>query len=80
MEVKTMAEDTAALTRQSEELYQRYVKPLEKDHQGEYIAVSEDGRIVLASTLPELLDKAEQDLPPGNFLFKVGDIAIDTWR
>jgi hypothetical protein len=80
MEVKPMAEDTAALTRQSEELYQRYVKPLEKDHQGEYIAVSEDGRIVLASTLPELLDKAEQDLPPGNFLFKVGDIAIDTWR
>lgn len=75
-----MIEDTAALTRQSKDLYQRYVKPLEKDHEGEYIAVSEDGQIVLASTLPELLDKAEQDLPPGNFLFKVGDIAIDTWR
>lgn len=75
-----MQEDTAALTRQSEDLYRRYVKPLEQDHRGQYVAVSPDGALVLAPTLFELMDKAEQDLPPGNFLFKVGDIAIDTWR
>lgn len=75
-----MPEDTAALTRQSQDLYQRFVKPLEPDHEGQYAAVSEDGKVVLAPTLLELMDKAEKDLPPGNFLFKVGDIAIDSWR
>lgn len=30
-----MPEDTAALTLQSQDLYQRYVRPLEQDHQGE---------------------------------------------
>lgn len=75
-----MQEDTAALTRQSQDLYQRYVKPLEKDHQGEYVAVSGDGKLVLAPSVIELVEKAEKELPPGNFLFKVGDIAIDTWR
>ncbi len=74
------AESQVDLLQQSDQLYARYVKPLEQDHTGEYAAVSSDGRLVLAPTLPDVMEKAEQALPPGNFLFKVGDVAVDTWR
>lgn len=70
----------ADLLQQSDKLYVQYVKPLEQEHRGEYAAVSPDGKLVLAQTLPDVMEKAEQVLPPGNFLFKVGDIAVDTWR
>jgi pyruvate/2-oxoacid:ferredoxin oxidoreductase alpha subunit len=73
-------EETQDLTREAEALYVRYVKPLEKDRYGEYIAVSRDGKVVLAPSLLDVMEKAEQELEPGNFLFKVGDIAVDTWR
>jgi hypothetical protein len=75
-----LAEDTATLTRKSEEIYRRHVSPLEQEHSGKYIAVTEAGEVVLAPTLSELIDKAERELSPGNFLFRVGDLAIDTWR
>ena len=68
------------LLQQSDELYAQYVKPLEQGHRGEYAAVSPDGRLVLAPTLVEAMKKAEQILPPGNFLFKIGDVAVDSWR
>jgi hypothetical protein len=73
-------EGQARLTQQSEDLYRRYVEPLERDHQGEYVAVSESGEVILAPTLLEVMDRAEKRLLPGSFLFKVGEIAIDTWR
>ncbi len=74
------AESQVDLLQQSDRLYARYVKPLEQEHTGEYVAVASDGRLVLAPTLPDVMEKAEQLLPPGNFLFKVGAIAVDTWR
>ncbi len=73
-------ESQVDLLRQSDQLYALYVKPLEQEHTGAYVAVAPDGRLVLAATLPDVLEKAEQVLPPGNFLFKVGDIAVDKWR
>ena len=33
------AENQAALERQADRLYARYVQPLEQEHRGEYIAV-----------------------------------------
>src|SRR5579884_1292205 len=67
VEEKGMDRDArAALTRQVEELYERYVQPLEGEHTGEYAAVSDDGRVVLASSLAEVMDRAEQELPPGS--------------
>jgi hypothetical protein len=70
----------ADLLHESDRLYLRYVKPLEREHLGEYAAVSVGGQVLLAPTLLDLIEKAERMLPPGNFLFKVGDIAVDTWR
>lgn len=73
-------DDQADLKRQSDWLYARYVKPLEQSHAGEYAAVSSDGALVLAKTLPDVMKKAEQEIAPGTFLFKVGDVAVDAWR
>ena len=78
--VDTVREDRAALTQQAQNLYERYVRPLEQRHKGRYVAVSEEGKIVLAASLFEVMEKADGELPPGSYLFKVGDIAIDTWR
>jgi hypothetical protein len=73
-------ESQVYLLHQSDSLYAQYVKPLEKEHIDEYAAVAPDGRLVLAPTLPDVMERAEQALPPGNFLFKVGEVAVDTWR
>ena len=73
-------DDQAELLKQSDRLYSEYVKPLESEHFGEYAAVAPDGRFVLASTLVDVMKKADQRLPPGSFLFKVGEVVIDTWR
>jgi hypothetical protein len=43
------------LTRQSDELYDKYVKPLEQEHRGEFIAVSPGGKTVLAATLLDVM-------------------------
>ncbi|MHB8576409.1 MAG: DUF5678 domain-containing protein, partial [Dehalococcoidia bacterium] len=67
------------LTEKSKRLYKKYVLPLESKHYGEYIAVSTDGRIVFAKTLVEVMQQAEHDLGSGNFVFKVGDIAVGKW-
>jgi hypothetical protein len=74
------AASQADLLQQSNRVYDRYVRPLEKDHHGEYAAVAAEGQLVLAPSLPEVMKKAEQVLPPGAFLFKVGEIAVDRWR
>jgi hypothetical protein len=73
-------ESQVDLLQQSDQLYALYVKPLEQAHTGEYVAVAPDGRLVIASTLPDVMEKAGQALPSGNFLFRVGDVAVDTWR
>ena len=80
MEVTKPMTDTAdELTRQSDALYAKYVRPLEQDHAGEFIAVSPKGSIVLAPTLLDVMKQAEERLGDGNFVFKVGDIAVGKW-
>jgi len=48
-------ESQVDLLQQSDQLYARYVKPLEQAHTGEYVAVAPDGRLVLALTLPDVI-------------------------
>ena len=73
-------EDQAELARQYDQLYAQYVKPLEKEHLGEYATVAPDGQLVIAPTAVEALEKAEHALPPGGFLIKIGDEPVDIWR
>jgi hypothetical protein len=73
-------ESQADLLQQSGQLYDRYVKPLEQEHLGEYAAVAKDGRIVLGDDLLTLTDQAVEELGPGSFTFKIGEKAIGKWR
>ena len=66
--------------RQAESLYQRYGKPLEVHHRGEYVAISPDGSTVLGNTVVETLDKSLEAFGPGGFIFKLGEKAVWRWR
>lgn len=70
----------AELERQYDDLYERYGKPLETAHRGEYLAVSPDGRTLTAPTLLEVTERAEMELGTGNFIYKIGFPAVGKWR
>jgi hypothetical protein len=67
-----MARTNEDLVRQSDELYERYGKPYEAEHWGEYVAIAPDGRTVIGPTLDEVTERAAEILGRGVFVFKVG--------
>lgn len=75
-----MTADNEQLKKKADELYQRYVKPLEKNHQGVYVAVSYNGQTVLRDTLLEVCEQAKNTFGLGSFVFKVGEKAVGKWR
>jgi hypothetical protein len=68
-----------SLLEQSDALYERYGKPLEKTHWGRYVAISQDGKTLIADTVLDLMQQAKTTLGPGNFIFKIGDRAVGKW-
>jgi hypothetical protein len=68
-----------SLLEQSDMLYERYAKPLEKTQRGKYIAISQDGNTLIADTVFDLMQQAQTTLGPGNFIFKIGERAVGTW-
>ena len=63
--------------REDRRLYERYGRPLEQEHNGEYLAIGADGQTILAKTLTEVTEKAVQTFGSGNFaLAHVGHRAI----
>ena len=68
-----------ALLQQSEALYERYGKPLEKTHRGKYVAISKEGKTLIADTVFALMQEAKTRLGPGNFIFKIGERAVGKW-
>lgn len=62
------------------DLYERYVKLLEPEHAGEYVAVSHTGETVLGIDLLEVALRAKDLFGPGIHLFKVGERAVGKWR
>ena len=61
-------------------LYQKYAKPFEEEHWGEYIAISKIGKTVLGNDLIRVMKKSLVSLGPGSFIFKVGEKAVYKWR
>jgi hypothetical protein len=62
-------------------LYEKYGKPLENHHTGEFVAIGKDGRIVLGPDDIEVLKKAITLFGSGNFVFRrVGFKALGKWR
>jgi hypothetical protein len=64
----------------SDRLYEQYGRPLEAEHWGEFVAIAQDGRTLLGSSLWDLTDQAIEELGPGFVMFKVGEKAVGTWR
>lgn len=75
-----VSQDPKKLEQLSDKLYKKYGKPLEKEHWGKFLAVSQSGKTILGDNLLKIAQKAVKTLGPGNFIFKVGDIAVGKWR
>jgi hypothetical protein len=74
-----MAANNQSLLQQSDALYERYGKPLEKTQRGKYVAISKAGKTLIADTVFALMQKAKTTLGPGNFIFKIGERAVGKW-
>lgn len=64
----------------ADELCEKYGKPLETEHRGEYVAVSPQGQTVVGPNLLDVAQEARAIFGPGNFLFKIGTKAVGKWR
>lgn len=63
------------------ELYERYGKPLEAQHAGDFIAISKQGSVVRAATLQKVLSLSLERLGKGSYVFKLGaDRSVIKWR
>jgi len=72
--------DNAATLKKMDALYDKYVLPIETEHFGQYVVVTEDGRMVFASTLTDVDFKAREKLGRGTFTFKVGERSVGRLR
>ena len=65
---------------EDERLYEKYGKPLEKEHTGEFVGIGPDGQIVLGDDDGEVLQKAIEAFGSGNFAFtRVGHRTLGRW-
>jgi hypothetical protein len=63
----------------SDRLYEQYGRPLEKEHRGKFIAITEDGKTVMSDSLLGVVEEAEARLGSGVFVFKLGDRVVGRW-
>ncbi len=75
-----VSQDPKKLEQLSDKLYEKYGKPFEKEHWGEFLAVSQKGKTILGNNLYEVIKKASDTFGPENFVYKVGEIAVWKWR
>ena len=61
-------------------LYEKYGKPLEKEHKGEFVAIGLHGHVLLDRRLGDLLKRAIDTFGPDNFaMARVGHDAMAEW-
>lgn len=65
---------------QGELLYERFGKPLEREHWGEYVAIAPMGGYVVGADLKEVSRNALKKFGSGTFVFKVGDKSVGRIR
>ena len=71
-----MSNERALRNEDMDRIYKKYVKPLERDHTGEYALVTPDGRTVLAATLLEIVEQGQRAPSKDNCIFKIGEKVI----
>jgi hypothetical protein len=75
-----MTAEQDELRRKADALYDQYAKPLEEEHPGEYVAISQDGKILLGNDILKVTQEATDTFGRGNFVFKLGPRAVGRWR
>ena len=76
----SLKEWMAHRAKEDKRLYERYGKPLEKDHKGEYLAIGPDGQTILGASDVIVLKRAIEAFGSGNFaLTRVGHRAFGRW-
>ena len=61
-------------------LYEQYGKPLEAEHKGEYVAISNSRNIIVGKSLTEVVTHSIERFGKGNFVFKIGSQAVGSFR
>lgn len=74
------SDDRLDTERRYDELYAKYGRRFEPEHVGEYLAISPRGKTVLAPTLAEVVHRAAEELGPGGFVYRVGELAAVRFR
>jgi hypothetical protein len=81
MTVEYLSDWVRHRTEQDELLYDRHGKPLEAQHYGEFVAISDDGRTLLGTDELSLTKRAAEEFGPGQFaLRRIGHDAEVRWR
>lgn len=79
-----MTLDYKALEKQAERnrrLYDRYGRPLEVSHTGQFVAIGVSGEVILGDDDVQVLDQALAKFGRGNFAFRrVGPDGERRWR
>lgn len=73
------ANQNQPLDQHAEALYEQYGKPLEEKNIGKYVAISEDGKTIIGTSVFELIQEAKLAFGPGNFIFKIGERSVGKW-
>jgi hypothetical protein len=60
-------------------LYERLGKPLETEHWGKFIAITEGGEYLVRESLIDTLEAADAAFAEVPFVFKIGEKAVGTW-
>jgi hypothetical protein len=61
-------------------LYEQYGKPLEAEHTGEYVVISDSGKTIVGKTLAEAMSNAIETFGKGHFVFKIGSRVVGSFR
>lgn len=61
-------------------LYEQYGKPLERDHTGKYVVISNSGNTIVGKSLTEVVKDAIATFGKGHFVFKIGSRAVGSFR
>jgi hypothetical protein len=65
---------------QKKHLYEKYGKPFEKHHKGEYLAISNDGQTIIGDMMGEVLHEAVEIFGHDNFaMARVGYPTLARW-
>lgn len=73
------AQHNQPLNQQAEALYEQYGKPLEEKHKGKYVAISQDGKTVIGTSIFAVMQEATEQFGAGNFIFKIGELSVGKW-